>query len=508
VSDSDYSMFALSGNGVHGPMGHRDELRSSPPIIVPITLDGRSTQMHVDTGADFSCITLSSFDNLWPRKPTPRLEPFAKKLKAYTGQAVPVVGKVNVNVTLAGRSAVLPLLVVHSPGPNLLGRNWMKALQYSVPLLHAVAVSESAELKPIMHEFPSLFTPELGKFTGPPVNIPVQDNAQPIFKKARMVPLALRERVDKELQRLVDQDILEPVRYSNWATPVVVVNKANGDLRLCGDYKVTVNRVAKTDSYPLPRFEDLLAALPKASHFSKLDLSQAYQQLVVDDSTQEMLTINTHRGLFKVKRLAFGISSAPGLFQRVMETILHGLPGVVVFLDDILVVGSTKKEHDERLRMVLARLQAAGLRLKADKCMICVAQVVFLGHLISAKGIQPLADKVAAIQGVHTPERAEDVKVFLGMLQYYGRFLPGLATVVEPLHRLLDKGHSWKWTPECDRAFQYAKALLSSESVLVHFDRICQRFCLSTRALLGWVLCWPIVCPMVLKGRLHTLLAH
>ena len=238
-------------------MGHRDELRSSPPIIVPITLDGRSTQTHVDTGANFSCITLSSFDNLWPRKPTPRLEPFAKKLKAYTGQAVPVVGKVNVNVTLAGRSAVLPLLVVHSSGPNLLGRNWMKALQYFVPQLHAVAVSESAELKPIMHEFPSLFTPELGKFTGPPVNIPVQDNAQPIFKKARMVPLALRERVDKELQRLVDQDILEPVLYSNWATPVVVVNKANGDLRLCGDYKVTVNRVAKTDSYPLPRFEDL-----------------------------------------------------------------------------------------------------------------------------------------------------------------------------------------------------------------------------------------------------------
>ena len=103
---------------------------------------------------------------------------------------------------------------------------------------------------------------------------------------------------------------------------------------------------------------------------------------MVDDSTQEMLTINIHRSLFKLKRLAFGISSAPGLFQRVMETILflHGLPGVVVFLDDILVVGSTKKEHDEWLRMVLSRLQAAGLRLKADKCMICVTQVVFLGH--------------------------------------------------------------------------------------------------------------------------------
>ena len=475
VSDPDYSVFTLSGNGVHCSNSNMDEMHRSPPIIVPITLDGKSTQMYVDTGADFSCITLSCFDELWPKNPRPRLEPFAKQLNAYSGQPVPVIGKAKVQVTLAGRADTLPLLVVNSAGPNLLGRNWMKALRYSVPQLHAVAVTElkkstDDEQVQLTEEYPSLFAPELGKFTGPPVSIPVNENAQPVFKKARLVPFALRERVENELQRLVDQDILEPVRYSRWATPVVVVNKANGDLRLCGDYKVTANRVTKTDSYPLPRFEEVLAALPKASYFSKLDLSQAYQQLVVDEAAQELLTINTHRGLFKVKRLAFGISSAPGLFQRVMETILQGLPGVVIYLDDILVVGSTKKEHDERLRMVLARLQAAGLRLKAEKCMIGQTQVMFLGHLLSAKGIQPLADKVAAIQGVRTPERTEDVKAFLGMLQYYGRFLPGLATVLEPLHRLLDQGRAWKWTPDCDRAFQCAKALLSSESVLVHFD--------------------------------------
>ena len=476
VSGSDYSVFALSGNGVHSRKGQVDDMGSCPPIIVPINVDGKSTQMHVDTGADFSCITLSSFDDLWPQpKGAPQLHPFSKNLKAYTGQQVPIVGKINVKASLAGRSAVLPLLVVHSSGPNLLGRNWIRALRYSVPQLQALAVSESsdyadADLSQLKAEFPSLFAPGLGKFTGPPVNIPIQDNAQPVFKKARAVPLALRERVEQELKKLVDQDILEPVRFSRWATPIVAVSKANGDLRLCGDYKVTVNRVAKAESYPLPRFEDLLAALPRASHFSKLDLSQAYQQLVVDDPTQELLTINTHRGLFKVKRLAFGISSAPGLFQRVMETILQGLPGVVVFLDDILIADSTKKEHDARLRMVLSRLQLAGLRLRADKCAICKTQVVFLGHLLSANGIQPLADKVAAIQDVPTPKSTTDVKVFLGMLQYYGRFLPGLATVVEPLHRLLDKGHQWAWTPQCDQAFHKAKALLSSQSVLVHFD--------------------------------------
>jgi len=154
---------------------------------------------------------------------------------------------------------------------------------------------EDGDIKQITHDFPALFTPKLGKFTGRPISIPVNETAQPIFRKSRPVPLALRQRVGNELQRLVEQDVLEPVRYSRWATPVVVVNKADGKLRLCGDYKVTVNRVAKVDSYPLPRFDEILAALPNASYYSKLDLSQAYQQLVVDEAAQELLTINTHR---------------------------------------------------------------------------------------------------------------------------------------------------------------------------------------------------------------------
>jgi len=140
-------------------------------------------------------------------------------------------------------------------------------------------------------------------------------------------------------------------------------------------------------------------------------MSQAYQQLVVDEAAQELLTINTHRGRFKVKRLAFGISAAPGLFQRVMETVLQGIPGVVVYLDDILVVGSIRKEHNKRLRLALSRLQSAGLRLRKDKCMIGQTQVTFLAHLLSSKGIQPLTDKVAAIQKVHVPKGPEDVKV-------------------------------------------------------------------------------------------------
>ena len=217
VSDSEYSVFASSGNGVHSRRSQVDEMGSCPPVIVPINVDGKGSQMQVDMGADFSCITLSSFDDLWPQpKGAPQLHPFSKNLKAYTGQQVPIIGKINVKASLAGRSAVLPLLVVYSSGPNLLGRNWIKALRYSVPQLQALAASESsdyadADLSQLKEEFSSLFAPGLGKFIGPPVNIPIQDNTQPVFKKARAVPLAVRERVGQELKKLVDQDILEPV---------------------------------------------------------------------------------------------------------------------------------------------------------------------------------------------------------------------------------------------------------------------------------------------------------
>ena len=147
----------------------------------------------------------------------------------------------------------------------------------------------------------------------------------------------MKSKVEEELERLEREGIIEPVQYAKWAVPIVPVLKADGRLlRICGNFKVTVNKASKLDRYPIPKIEDLFATLAQGKTFTKLDVSQAYQQLLLEEDSKEFVVVNTHRGLFRYNRLPFGISSALAIFQRVMECLLKGIPRVIVYLDDIL----------------------------------------------------------------------------------------------------------------------------------------------------------------------------
>ena len=160
--------------------------------------------------------------------------------------------------------------------------------------------------------------------------------------------------------------------------------KRDGNIRLCGDYKVTVNQSLTPDSYPLPRLEDIFAALQNGKLFTKLDLSQAYQQLPLDEDSKKFTTINTHKGLFQYNRLPFGISTAPSIFQRLMENLLRDLPNVCVYIDDILISGKNEADHLHNLEQVLARLTSAGITLKHSKCIFATTSVEYLGHIIDS----------------------------------------------------------------------------------------------------------------------------
>jgi len=151
-------------------------------------------------------------------------------------------------------------------------------------------------------------------------------NQQPVLA-ARTIPLALIEKVEAELKRLEGLGIIIPVQHSEWAAPVVPVLKHDGTMRICGDYRVTINKAAKIDAYPLPRVEDLFAALSGGKYFSKLDMSQAYLQVPIEENSRELATINTHRGLFQYTRLPFGVSTAPAVFQRCMENLFQSVKG-------------------------------------------------------------------------------------------------------------------------------------------------------------------------------------
>ena len=208
---------------------------------------------------------------------------------------------------------------------------------------------------------------------------------------------------------------------------MVPVLKSDGSLRLCGDYKVTVNSVANVESYPLPRINDLLASLTGGKVFSKLDLSHAYLQLPLDEKSKEYVTITTHKGLFRYNRMPFGVASAPAIFQRTMERILQGIPHVHVYIDDILVADSTEKEHLVTLEKVMSRLGECGIKLKRTKCKFMLPSVEYLGYHISGEGISPTKEKRRAIVDAPVPEDISQLKSFLGLVNYYAKFLPCLA---------------------------------------------------------------------------------
>ena len=231
-----------------------------------------------------------------------------------------------------------------------------------------------------------------------------------------------------------------------------------------------MNPVSKLDRYPIPKVEDLFATLANGKSFTTIDLSHAYQQLPLDNASKKYTVINTHKGLFQYSRLPFGISSAPCIFQRVIESILQGIPGVVAYLDDILVTGSIDQEHLTALEEVLSRLEKAGLRVRKEKCHFMTSSVTYLGYKIGVDGIHPLPQKVEAIKEAPIPTCVMELKTYLGLLTHYGKFLHNLSTVVAALYRLLKREHPWRRTAMEQRAFLASKELLKSSQLLVHFD--------------------------------------
>ena len=444
-------------------VGEKDD----DPIIVPLCVNGQIVDFELDTGAARTIITQATYDNL-AYKAAP-LEPCGLRLRSYTKNTIPVKGKTAVEYK--GQKAELPLVVVDGQGPNLLGRTWLRQLILDwYEIVTVKLVKEAQRLDELLDRHSDLFKDELGLLKSQEVHIHILPDVKPRFYKARPLPFSLKPKVDAELDKLLQAGIIEPVSFSQWAAPVVPVLKHDGSVRLCGDYKLTVNQAAKRDEYPLPVIAELYAQLAGGKTFTKLDLSQAYSQLKVDEESAEVLTINTHRGLFKYNRLPYGIASGPAVFQRTIDTIVQGLPHVVAYIDDILVTGETEKQHLENLETVLARLEEAGLRLKKEKCTFQAASVEYLGHIVDATGLHPTESKVRAVTQAPVPQNVTELKSYLGLLTYYAKFLPNLSTTLSPLYKLLGKRQPWIWGREQHASFEASKKMLSSSSVLVHYD--------------------------------------
>lgn len=465
-SDSeDYEHFLLhlrqSSTGLVGPLWRTLQWKGVP------------VKMQVDTGSPVSIVT-------WPtyaqhRRHWPELDKSSFQLTCFLGK-LPVKGQLHVPVTYAGKTVNATLVVLGCAGPNLCGRDIIQAFQLTGgPVLNMEVnngklpnndeISIAAALK---EEYADLFSPGLGLIKGYPVHLQLREGTVPRFCKARSVPYALRESVNEEIARLVDTGILTQVASAEWAAPLVPVVKKDGSIRLCGDFRTTVNTACHTEQYPLPRIRDIFAKLTGGEVFSTLDLKDAYNQLPIDDATKKLLVVNTPKGLHCFNRLPFGVASAPAIFQKRMEAILQGLPGVQVYLDDLVV--AEKKGNCDTLRRVFQRLREAGVKLHPRKCRFRQQEVEFLGHRISAKGLKPKTENIDALLRMPRPTCVAELRALVGLVTYYNAFLGNLATVLAPLYELLKKNTPWKWQSKQEDAFEAVKRLIKDVQVLTHYD--------------------------------------
>ena len=310
-----------------------------PPIQVTLQVAQKPLNIEVDTGATVSIISEATKKKYFPEI---KLQTCKLVLKTYTNEPMPVLGQLHVGVCYQGQSAQFILYVVPGNGPTLMGRNWLKYIWLD---WHRIATihNKPIGLNDLLDKHKALFKDELRTVHPKKAILNVKPDATPRFFKPRPVLFSVKEAIGKELDRLEEQGILKKVDSSDWAAPIVPVPKKDGRFRICGDYKVTINQALTVDQYPLPKPEDLFATLANGKHFTKLDISQAYLQLALEEDSMKYVTINRHQSLYQFTRLPFGIASA--IFQRHMDKILHGLPGVICYIDDILVTGKDDEEH-------------------------------------------------------------------------------------------------------------------------------------------------------------------
>ena len=286
-------------------------------------------------------------------------------------------------------------------------------------------VESEEQFQPLYNHF--------GKLDGRQVQLSVNPEVKPVAQPVRRTPFGLRDKVEAKIQDLLDLDIIEPVeKPTPWVSPIVVVPKPNGDIRITVDMR-RVNEAVLRERHPIPTVEELLQDMAESRVFTKLDLKMGYHQLELHPDSRDITTFVTHCGLFRYKRLVMGINAASEIYQHEIQKVVQGIPGVANLSDDIIVHAKNMKEHDERLRKTLHRLLEAGLTLNAEKCRYRKDEIEFLGHKLTAKGLDPARNKVEAIINAREPQNISEVRSFLGLANYCARFIPNYATLADLL---------------------------------------------------------------------------
>lgn len=441
-------------------------------VMVDVQLGGVNIQMMIDSGSNCNVVDKDTWSDLKKKRIRCTSSKCDKQSIGVYGEfSVTILGRFETDIKLkSGRSLQkIEVNVIEKKGTPILGRN--AAIQLGVLKVGENIHAISQEQMHITEQFPNIFSNKIGKLKNFQVRIPVNENVTPVVQPLRRIPFNVRESFEKELERLLNEDIIEKVEGPTpWVSPVVIVQKKSKEIRLCVDMR-KANLAVIRERYQLPTFEELTLELGGAKWFSKIDIKMAYHQIELEEKSREITTFSSHKGLYRYKRLIFGISCAPEMFQRIIHQVYAGCTGILTFMDDIVVYGASVEEHDKRLAQFFTRTEEVGFTLNKEKCEFKKTRIKFLGHELSEKGVIPCKTNLQVIQEFRRPTSASEVRSFLGLVNFCGKFINNLATLNSPLRELTKSNQEFKWGREQEKAFQKLKESLTNCEVLGFFKK-------------------------------------
>ena len=444
-SGQDYAhLFAVSENESQG--------HSANDWYETVSINEQKHRVQIDTGSAHSIMPVHIYHKL---KDKPSLQQASRRFVTYSNHTLELAGSTKLSTTYKDRTVDVLFHVVKAD---------------SKPIL--LSGSDSARLDLIQRLYNIDEYPELKGNTGTlpgTCTLKIDPTHKPVIHAPRRQPQALAMKIKAKLKEMEDDGHIAKVHEpTDWVNSMVVVVKKD-KIRICIDPK-DLNKAIRREHYPIPTVEEVIASMPDAHLFSVIDAKSGFLQIKLDYESSLLTTFNTPQGRYRWLRLPFGIKSAPEIFQRIMDEMLEGIQGARAIMDDILIAGKDKKQHDEILKKVVQRAKQYNLKLNAEKCKIRQREVKYVGHIISSSGLKPDPEKVKALREMAAPTSKQAVQQFLGLVQYLAKFIPDLSTVDQPIRALTTKDAQFQWGPSQQKSFDKLKELCTTAPVLAFYD--------------------------------------